>query len=149
MGTIETMRREVTTYRQGLQAEHERLRLEAEAGKIENRYARRTWLAATATLMFLVLNIGDAARAYAHNPLWDLVFWPSHHHAGAPSGLGWLQVVGFAWQALALSVLIYRTQLPPWLADRVDNAQMSLVPLAPDCVGHEPPVAPLTDPMKG
>lgn len=114
--SIAALRRDLTVYRQGVQAESERLRLEAEVGRVLNRYSRRTWLVMTAGIIWFVLNLGDAARAYADSAWWDLLFWPSHHGDGVFHPL---QVVGFVWQFALLAWLWKRSQLPEWLVDRV------------------------------
>lgn len=113
---IAALQNDIAVYRRGVQAESERLRLEAEVGRVLNRYSRRTWVVMAAGIVWFVLALNDAARAYATHEVWNLLFWSSDHGS---NGFHWTQIVGFAWQAALLSWLWQRSQLPEWLVDRV------------------------------
>lgn len=108
--------RALVVYRQGVQAEGQRLHLEAEVGRVLNRYSRRTWVVMAASIVWVVLALNDLARAYADSTVWDLLFWTTHH---GPGQFHWFQVLGFAWQVAVLAWLWKRSQVPDWLVDRV------------------------------
>lgn len=110
------LRNDISVYRRGVQAEGERLRLEAEVGRVLNRYSRRTWLVMASGIVWVVLGLNDLARAYADSAAWDLLFWTTHHGPGAFHPF---QVIGFFWQFTALAWLWRRSQVPEWLVDRV------------------------------
>lgn len=122
---LEGLRREVMTYRQGVAAENERLRLEAEVGRVLNHYSRRAWVMGATGIVLIVLNLGDVARAYADNAWWDLLFWPSHHRPGSADGPPFhpFQIVGFLWQAGLLAYLWRWSALPDWLEDRIAHPE--------------------------
>lgn len=114
--SINALRNDITVYRRGVQAESERLHLEAEVGRVLNRYSRRTWVVMAAGIVWVVLALNDAARAYASHEAWNILFWSSDHGS---NGFHWTQIIGFTWQAVLLAWLWKRSQLPEWLVDRV------------------------------
>lgn len=120
---LDALEKSVLTYRQGLVAEFDRLKHEAEIQKKLSRYARRTWFEMMTYIFIVGLLASDIARAYANNRWWGLVFWTTQHGDGGT--LEWvLRGIGLAWQLTVLFVMGKRSQVPPEVFDRVPYAEV-------------------------
>lgn len=119
---VDALRKEVASYKQGLQAEYERLNYEAEMQKKLSRYSRRTWFEMMAYMLLAGLLVSDVARAYADNQWWGLLFWATQHGDGGTSE--WvLRGIGLSLQVALMVVLGRRSQVPDWIYDRVPYAE--------------------------
>lgn len=121
-GRVAGLERSLTVYKQGLQAEYERLHHEAEMQKKLSRYARRTWFEMMAYIFLVGLLVSDVARAYADSQWWGLVFWATQHGDGDTAE--WvLRGIGLLSQVTLMAVLGRRSQVPEWIYDRVPFAE--------------------------
>lgn len=119
---IETLKTDIATYRQGLNAQYERLSHETEVHKKLARYARRTWFEMMTYIFLVGALLSDVARAYATNQWWGLVFWTTEHGQGTE--FEWaLRLAGLSWQVGLLVFMGRRSQVPEWIFDRTPFAE--------------------------
>lgn len=100
-----------------------RLELEIDCQRVLTRYARRTWFEVLFWVFLATAHVRDLATSYPHEA-WALIFW-----AGSGDFTGhapwWVRALGAGWQAVLVIVLAKRSQVPPWLLDRVPFKSMS------------------------
>lgn len=122
LSAVEGLKNEVKTYKQGIALQYETMSHEIEVQKKLTRYSRRTWFEMMTYLFLVSILVSDAARSYATNGWWGLLFWTTQHGDGGP--WEWAaRAIGISWQALLLYWMGRRSQVPDWVFDRTTHAE--------------------------
>lgn len=97
---------------------------EYDAQRVLLKYNRRTWFQVMGYMVFGMANLASVQRAY--DGVWWALLFPLVSHRGGPEALElYLRVLGVIWQLVIMGILWYRSQVPPWLLDRVADGAMT------------------------